>query len=67
MAFRTLVIDTHCKLEYSLEYLVFKTVEDTKRILLDEVHTIIIQSTAVSLTTSLLSELVKRKIKVIFC
>lgn len=67
MAFRTVVIDKHSKLEYSLEYLVFKTPEETKRVLLDEIHTLIIQSTAVSLTTSLLSELVKRKIKVIFC
>ncbi len=67
MAFRTVVVDTHSKLEYSLSYLVFRTPDVTKKILLDEVHTIIISSTAVSLTTSLLSELVKRKIKVIFC
>lgn len=35
--------------------------------LLDEVHTLIIQSTAVALTTALIAELTKRKIKVIFC
>lgn len=67
MAFRTLIIDTHSKVEYSLEYLVFRTPETIKRVLLDEVHTIIFQSTAISVTTSLLAELVKRKIKVIFC
>ncbi len=67
MAFRTIVVDTHSKLEYSLSYLVFRTPDTTKKILLDEVHTIIVSSTAVSLTTSLLNELVKRKIKVIFC
>lgn len=67
MAFRTVVIDSHSKLEYSLNYLVFRTPEKTTRVLLDEVHTLIIQSTAVSLTTSLIAELNARKIKVIFC
>ena len=67
MAFRTVVVDTHSKLEYSLSYLVFRTPDVTKKILLDEIHTIIVSSTAVSLTTSLLNELVKRKIKIIFC
>lgn len=67
MAFRTVIVDTHSKLEYSLNYLIFRTSDDIKRVLLDEVHTIIVKSTAVSLTSSLLSELVKRKIKVIFC
>lgn len=67
MAFRTVVVDTHSKLEYSLNYLVFRTPDSTKRVLLDEIHTLIVQSTAVSLTTSLIAELTKRKIKVIFC
>lgn len=67
MAFRTVVVDTHSKLEYSLNYLVFRTPDITKKVLLDEIHTIIISSTAVSLTTSLINELSKRKIKLIFC
>ncbi len=67
MAFRTVVIDTHSKLEYSLNYLVFRTPDITKKLLLDEIHTLIISSTAVSLTTSLINELSKRKIKLIFC
>lgn len=67
MAFRTILVDSHSKLEYSLSYLVFRTPDAVKKILLEEVHTIIISSTAVSLTTSLLNELVKRKIKIIFC
>lgn len=67
MAFRTIIIDSHSKLEYSLNYLIFRTAENSTKILLDEIHTIIIQSTAVSITTSLINELVKRKIKVVFC
>ena len=37
------------------------------KIVLNEISTILIESTAVSLTTSLLAELSRRKIKVIFC
>ena len=51
----------------SLNYLVFKTPDEVKRINIDEIQTLIIESTAVAITTSLLSELVRKKIKVIFC
>ena len=37
------------------------------KIHLGEISTVLIESTAVSITTSLLSELMKKKIKVIFC
>lgn len=67
MAFRTIVITSHSKLEYSLNYLVFKTLDEVKRINISEIQTVIIESTAVSLTSALLIELSKRKIKVIFC
>lgn len=67
MAFRLVIVDTHSKLEYSLGYLVFRTPDETKRILLDEIHTLLIQSTAVSITASLINELNIHKIKVIFC
>ena len=32
MSFRTVVISSHCKLEYSLNYLVYKTVDEIKRL-----------------------------------
>ena len=67
MAFRTIIISTHSKLEYSLDYLVFKSSEQTKRIFLDEISTLIIESTDIVITSALLSELVKRKVNVIFC
>lgn len=66
MGFRTVIINSHCKLEYSLNYLVYRGDEE-KRIHLSEIETIIIQSTRVAITTSLISELTSRKIKIIFC
>lgn len=67
MGFRTVVISTHSKLELSLNYLVFRTPDEVKRINIDEIQTIIIESTSVAITSALLAELVKKKIKVIFC
>jgi len=66
MGFRTLVISSRCKLEMKLNYLVCKG-EETTRVFLDEISTLIIHSTAVVITTALLSELSKRNIKVVIC
>lgn len=66
MSWRIVVISKRAKLDLQLGCLVVRSDEVTK-IHLGEISTILIESTAVSLTTSLLAELVKRKIKVIFC
>lgn len=66
MSWRIVVISKRAKLEYQMGYLVVRTEEITK-IYLNEISTLLIESTAVSLTASLLAELVKKKIKVIFC
>lgn len=67
MAFRTVVIKNRAKLDYKMDYLVVRSEEEVKRIYLDEISILIVESTAVSLTAYLLAELVKKKIKVIFC
>ena len=66
MSWRTIVISKRAKLELQVGYMVVRSEEVTK-IVLSEISTILIESTAVSLTTGLLAELSKRKIKVIFC
>ena len=66
MSWRIIVISKLAKLDLQLGYMVVRSEEITK-IVLSEISTILIESTAVSLTTSLLAELSKRKIKVIFC
>ncbi len=66
MSWRTVVISKNAKLDYQMGYLVVRG-QDTKKIYLNEIGILIIESTAVSLTAYLLSELVKKKIKVIFC
>lgn len=66
MSWRTVVIENTSKLDYQMGYLVVRG-ENALRIHINEIETLIIESTAVSLTAYLLSELVKHKVKVIFC
>ena len=66
MSWRIVVITRRAKLDHQLGYLVIR-MEEIVKIHLSEISTLLIESTAVSLTTSLLAELTKRKIKVIFC
>ncbi|WP_330654440.1 type II CRISPR-associated endonuclease Cas1 [Blautia sp. MSJ-19] len=61
-----MVITKRAKLDLQLGKMVVRS-EETIKIVLSEISTILIESTAVSLTTSLIAELAKRKIKVIFC
>lgn len=66
MGFRTVVVNSRCKLEFRLNYMVVRG-ETEKRIFIREISTLIVQSTAVSLTAALLCELTKNDVKVIFC
>lgn len=66
MGWRTVVVSNRAKLEYSMGYMTVRG-EETKKLFMDEISTVIIESTAVALTAVWLNECVKRKIKVIFC
>lgn len=67
MSWRTLVIRSRAKLDYKMNYMVVRKLDETNKIFIDEIHTLIIESTAVSLTAALLNELTKNKVKIIFC
>ena len=66
MSWRIVVITKRSKLDLQMGRLVVRN-DETIKIVLSEISTILIESTAVSLTTSLIAELAKRKIKVVFC
>lgn len=66
MSWRTIVISNSAKLDYQMGYMVVRQ-EETMKIFLKEISTVIVESTAISITGSLMCELVKNKIKVIFC
>lgn len=66
MSWRIVVVAHRAKLDYKVGCMEIRTDIITK-IHLSEISTLVIESTAVSITTSLISELVKKKIKIIFC
>lgn len=66
MSWRTIVITNTAKLDYQLGCMVVRG-EETIKIHLNEIEMLIVESTAVSFTAYLMNELIKNKVKVIFC
>lgn len=66
MSWRTVVISSSAKLDYQMGYLIVRN-QDVVKIHISEISILIIETTSVSLTSALLCELTKKKIKVIFC
>ena len=67
MSWRVVVISNCSKLDYNMDYMVVRQKDTITKIHLSEVYLLILESTAVSITAVLLAELVKKKIKVVFC
>jgi CRISPR-associated endonuclease Cas1 subtype II len=66
MSWRTVCITTRAKLEQNMGYLVVRA-ETTTRIHLSEINILIIDTPMVAITSSLMIELVKNRIKLILC
>ena len=67
MTWRTVVIRERAKLDYSLNFMTVRQETGVRKISLGEIYMVIVENTAVNLTAVLLNELVKNKIKVVFC
>lgn len=67
MTWRTVIISQRAKLDLKLNHLVIRQGGLTQKVFIGEIALLIIESTAVSLTVSLISELNKNKVKIIFC
>lgn len=65
--FRSLFIESRCKCNYSNGYLVVITKENTVKIHLSEISSLVFSTQHVSITAYLLAELAKAKINVVFC
>lgn len=66
MSWRTILITNKAKLSYKNDYMIIRG-KDVHMVHLSEINIVIIDSTAVTLTSYLIAELLNRKIKVIFC
>ena len=66
MSWRTIVVTGSAKLDFQLGFMVVRKDSITK-IYLNEIALVLIDSTAVSISTALINEMLKHKIKIIFC
>ncbi len=62
MSFRTIFIESPCRLSYSSGYMVVRREDDTVKVYLSEISTVILQTERVFISAYLLSELAKAKI-----
>lgn len=67
MSWRVVVIHQTAKLDLKLNYMVIRREMDTVKIHISEIAVLLVESTSVSLTAALLTELTRQKVKVIFC
>lgn len=67
MSWRTIIVPRRAKLDLKMNCMVVRFPDETVRVHLDEIYSLIIETTAVSMTAALLNELIKKKVKVIFC
>ena len=67
MGSKTVIITRRAKLEYSLGSILVRDADETKSVLIDDISILIIENQGIAITGVLLSELVKQKVKVIFC
>ena len=66
MGFRTLVITKRSKLNLTMGFMEIRG-EETIKVFLDDIDTLVIDNQSVSMTAALITELIKKKVKVIFC
>lgn len=67
MGWRTVVVNTHSKLFYKNNHLIFKDASRTELIHLSEVDILLLETTDIVLSTMLIKRLVDENILVIFC
>lgn len=66
MGFRTIVITKRAKLNLTMGFMEVRG-EETTKVFLDDIDILLIENPSVSMTAALMSALMKKKIKVIFC
>lgn len=67
MGWRTLVVNSHSKLSYKNNYLVYTASDKKELIHLSEIDVLILESTQITITSMLIKRLIDEKVSVIFC
>lgn len=67
MGWRTVVVNTHSKLSYLNNHLIFKNAAETVQIHLSEIDVLLLETTDITITTMLIKRLIDENILILFC
>lgn len=67
MGWRTIVVNTHSKLAYKNNHLVYKSASQNEMIHLSEIDVLLLETTDILITTMLIKRLVDENILILFC
>lgn len=67
MSWRVVAVTGSAKVDFKMDYLAVRMPEETRRVHISEIGVLILESTAISVTAYALCELIRHKVKVIFC
>ena len=67
MSWRIVVVTGSAKVDFKMDYIAVRTLDETRRVHISEIGVLILESTAISITAYALCELLAHKVKVIFC
>ncbi|MEY8459175.1 type II CRISPR-associated endonuclease Cas1 [Lactococcus ileimucosae] len=67
MTWRIVVVNQHSKLSYQNNALIYKSANGIEKIHLSEIHTLMLETTDIVITSALVAKLISYKIKLIFC
>lgn len=67
MIWRVVVVSSNAKVDFKMDYLVVRTLDEARRVHISEIGVLMLESTAISITAYALCELLNHKVKVIFC
>lgn len=62
-----MVVSSNAKVDYKMDYITVRTLEETRRVHISEIGVLMLESTAISITAYALCELLAHKVKVILC
>ena len=62
-----MVVSSNAKVDFKMDYIVVRMLEETRRVHISEIGVLMLESTAISITAYALCELLAHKVKVIFC
>ena len=60
MSWRVVVVSSNAKIDFKMDYLVIRTIDDTKRVHISEIAVLMLESTAISLTAYAMCELMQK-------